>query len=146
MFSVKQFKSGGKWTNWAGNVIAYPGETKLPKTVEEVCHIVHDTKASGKNIRVTGAAHSFSAIAMPNHVALSLHHMRGLINADSQTGEATFWAGTYLFEIGPALANYGLALANMGDIQQQTLAGAISTGTRLSLDIEQRKLYCRKKK
>src|SRR5690606_36781887 len=41
----------------------------------------------------------------------------------------TFYAGTYLYEVGPLLAEYGLALLNMGDIQKQSLAGAISTGT-----------------
>ncbi len=43
--------------------------------------------------------------------------------------EATFYAGTYLYEIGPLLEQYGLAVLNMGDIDVQSLAGVISTGT-----------------
>lgn len=129
MFSVRKLAKGRKWTNWAENIIAYPSQVKFPRSVQEIGDIVKEASSSGRTIRVTGAAHSFSPVAMPEDIALSLHHLRGLIKVDMATGEATFWAGTYLHEVGPLLANYGLALQNMGDIEKQTLAGAISTGT-----------------
>ena len=129
MFSVDKWKDAGKWTNWAGNMISYPGEMYLPRSIEEVGSIVKRAREKKKTIRVTGAAHSFSAVAMPEHIALSLHELRGLIHLDKDKQEATLWAGTYLYEIGPLLADYGFALINMGDIQEQTIAGAVSTGT-----------------
>lgn len=129
MFSIDKWKNGEKWTNWANNVISYPSEMCLPQSIEEVTKIVKHARESGKTIRVTGAAHSFSAVAMPEHIALSLHNMRGLIAVNKEKQEATLWAGTYLSEIGPLLAQYGFALINMGDIQEQTIAGAVSTGT-----------------
>ncbi|MFJ7735738.1 D-arabinono-1,4-lactone oxidase [Lysinibacillus sp. NPDC097287] len=129
MFSVDKWRDGGKWTNWAGNMISYPGEMCLPRSIEEVASIVKGAREKKKTIRVTGAAHSFSAVAMPEHIALSLHELRGLIHLDKEKQEATLWAGTYLYEIGPLLANHGFALINMGDIQEQTIAGAVSTGT-----------------
>ncbi|KOP78463.1 FAD-linked oxidase [Lysinibacillus sp. FJAT-14745] len=129
MFSIDKWKNGEKWTNWAGNVISYPSEMYLPRSIEEVTNIVKHARESGKTIRVTGAAHSFSAVAMPEHIALSLHNMRGLIAVNEEKQEATLWAGTYLYEIGPLLEKYGFALINMGDIQEQTIAGAVSTGT-----------------
>ncbi|MDD1503155.1 D-arabinono-1,4-lactone oxidase [Lysinibacillus sp. CNPSo 3705] len=129
MFSIDKWKNGEKWTNWAGNVISYPSEMYLPRSIEEVTNIVKHARELGKTIRVTGAAHSFSAVAMPEHIALSLHNMRGLIAVNEEKQEATLWAGTYLYEIGPLLAKHGFALINMGDIQEQTIAGAVSTGT-----------------
>ncbi|MDM5234056.1 D-arabinono-1,4-lactone oxidase [Lysinibacillus pakistanensis] len=129
MFSIEKWKNGEKWTNWAGNVISYPGEMYLPQSIEDVVQIVKQARESGKTIRVTGAAHSFSAVAMPEHIALSLHNMRGLIAVNEEKQEATLWAGTYLYEIGPSLAKHGFALSNMGDIQEQSIAGAVSTGT-----------------
>lgn len=129
MFSIDKWKDAGKWTNWAGNMISYPGEMYLPRSIEEVGSIVKRAREKKKTIRVTGAAHSFSAVAMPEHIALSLHELRGLIHLDKDKQEATLWAGTYLYEIGPLLADYGFALINMGDIQEQTIAGAVSTGT-----------------
>lgn len=129
MFSIEKWKNGEKWTNWAGNVISYPSEMYLPHSIEEVSMIVRHARESAKTIRVTGAAHSFSAVAMPEHIAISLHNMRGLIAVNEEKQEATLWAGTYLYEIGPMLAKHGFALINMGDIQEQTIAGAVSTGT-----------------
>ncbi|MEK5232316.1 D-arabinono-1,4-lactone oxidase [Lysinibacillus sp. FSL K6-0232] len=129
MFSIATWQHGAKWTNWAGNVVSYPGEMHTPRSIEEVSTIVKQAREAGKNIRVTGAAHSFSAVAMPEHIAISLHNMRGLIAMNEEQQEATLWAGTYLYEIGPLLAKYGFALINMGDIQEQTIAGAVSTGT-----------------
>ncbi|TQR19481.1 D-arabinono-1,4-lactone oxidase [Psychrobacillus vulpis] len=127
MFSLNTFKSSKPWTNWAGNVISTPLERKLPNSLDEVSEIIK--RAKGSTIRVTGAAHSFSSIAKPDEIALSLHNLRGLVSIDSTKQEATFLAGTYLFEVGPILAKHQLALQNMGDIQYQTLAGAICTGT-----------------
>lgn len=124
MFSIKKFQTG-KWTNWAQTITAHPSEVKLPTSIEQVQQMV----TSARNIRVTGAAHSFSAVAKPEQTALSLHYLRGLIEVDEVRQEALFYAGTYLKEVGPALAAHGFALSNMGDIQEQTLAGAIATGT-----------------
>lgn len=129
MFSLKKWRDGQKWTNWSESYLAYPSSFFAPSSIEEVCEIVKQHAVLSKTIRVTGAAHSFSPIAMPEQSALTLHHLRGLIEVNTETNEATFYAGTYLHEVGPLLAKHGLALLNMGDIQQQTLAGAISTGT-----------------
>ncbi|MGN7477349.1 D-arabinono-1,4-lactone oxidase [Solibacillus silvestris] len=129
MFSIKKWRNGQKWTNWCENYTAYPSQFYAPNTIEELCEIVKQHAYEKRTIRVTGAAHSFSPVAMPEQTALSLHNMRGLISVQKDDYTATFHAGTYLYEVGPMLAQYGLALSNMGDIQQQTLAGAISTGT-----------------
>ncbi|MGE7024490.1 D-arabinono-1,4-lactone oxidase [Solibacillus cecembensis] len=129
MFSIKKWRNGAKWTNWSGNYLSYPSQFYAPQSIEEVCTIVQEHTFSKRTIRVTGAAHSFSPVAMPEQSALTLHNLRGLIHVDKAAQTATFYAGTYLHEVGPILAEYGLALINMGDIQYQTLAGAISTGT-----------------
>lgn len=128
MFSLKEFTSG-KWMNWSKSYIAYPGEVHVPESIDEVCDIVKRHAKEKRTIRVTGAAHSFSPVAMPEQSALSLHRLRGLIDVDQEQQTATFYAGTYLHEVGPILEEHGFALSNMGDIQEQTLAGAISTGT-----------------
>ncbi|MEO4052639.1 D-arabinono-1,4-lactone oxidase [Solibacillus sp. CAU 1738] len=128
MFSMKNWQQGKAWTNWSNNVVSYPNTFYAPTCIEEVQQIVQQANEQ-QTIRVTGAAHSFSPVAMPESAALTLHHLRGLISIDKQQHSATFYAGTYLHEIGPILAEYDLALTNMGDIQTQTLAGVIATGT-----------------
>lgn len=129
MFSLDKWRSGQEWRNWSESQRAMPEQFLLPRSIDEVIACVKDAVAGQQSIRVTGAAHSFSPVAKPEQVALSLHHLRGLISVDAKANEATFYAGTYLHEIGELLAPYGLALSNMGDIQDQSLAGVISTGT-----------------
>lgn len=127
MFSLKSFQGSNQWTNWAGNVRSSPIDYRLPHSLDELSDIIGHAK--GSTIRVTGAAHSFSPVARPDQIALSLHLLRGLIHVHAEEKEATFHAGTYLYEVGPILAPYKLAIENMGDIQYQSLAGAVSTGT-----------------
>lgn len=129
MFSLKTIGKQKIWSNWAGNVSASFEQFFTPTSIEELQTIVVRANEENKGIRVIGASHSFSPIAKPEDYLISLHHLRGLVEVDTDKQEATFWAGTYLHEIGPILKDYGLALENMGDIQEQTIAGAISTGT-----------------
>lgn len=129
MFSMNTAKKKIRWTNWAQNVKATPDYYHLPKSVSDIQDTVNSCRIRRATLRVTGAAHSFSAVAQPESDAMSLDHLQGLISYDNETMEARLWAGTYLYEAAPLLASVGMALENMGDIQQQTIAGAISTGT-----------------
>lgn len=129
MFSIKNWRDGKEWVNWSGNERAYAHNYELPSSIEEVITLVKRANTFKQTIRVTGAAHSFSPVAKPEFTAVSLHNLRGLVSVNLENNEATFYAGTYLHEIGPLLAEHGLALINMGDIQEQSLAGVISTGT-----------------
>jgi len=129
MFSINNWRDGKKWINWSGNQSAHPNRFYAPCSIEEVCQIVKEHVVQKKTLRVTGAGHSFSPVAVPEDSALTLHHLRGLCEVNHENQTATFYAGTYLYEIGPILEKHGYALINMGDINAQTLAGAISTGT-----------------
>ncbi len=129
MFSLTQWQNTRKWQNWVGYVTAEPEQKLTPSSVEEIQEIIREARADKKRVRVTGAAHSFSGCAKPEEIAISLHNMRGLISVDKQAKQATMHAGTYLSEIGEALREHGLALENMGDVQEQTIAGSVSTAT-----------------
>lgn len=128
MFSVNKLAKGKAWTNWSESFVSYPAYY-APTSVEQISDIIKGHVRKGMTIRTTGAAHSFSPVALPEHSALSLQHLRGLHSVDVDRMEATFYAGTYLYEIGPLLEEYDLAVMNMGDIDVQSLAGVISTGT-----------------
>ena len=86
-------------------------------------------RASDQPIRVLGAGHSFSPVATSEHQVLQLDRLRGLLSVDRERQQATVWAGTRLQDLGPLLAEQGLALQNQGDIDVQSLAGVISTAT-----------------
>lgn len=129
MFSLSQWTGNAEWRNWTGYVSATPEQKLAPQSIEELQDIVKSAVKARKRIRVTGAAHSFSGCARPEEIAISLHHLRGIDKVNKQTKEVTLFAGTYLHEIGDLLAEHGFAMENMGDIQNQSLAGSICTGT-----------------
>lgn len=83
----------------------------------------------GLTVKAVGAGHSFTGIAIAPGVLLELDDLQGLVSADAATGRVTLLAGTRLHRIPRLLAPYGLAMENLGDIDRQSIAGAISTGT-----------------
>jgi L-gulonolactone oxidase len=114
------------WTNWADTVHAQV-EVLTPTTVAELREIVRT--ADGRRIKPIGAGHSFSAIGQTDGVQLRPDKLSGVLRADRETAQVTALAGTRLFELNETLWHLGLALPNLGDIDVQTIAGAISTGT-----------------
>jgi FAD-linked oxidoreductase len=81
------------------------------------------------NVKAVGAGHSFTAIAVAPGVLLDLSDLTGLVDVDRERSRVTLLAGTRLHEVPALLAPYGLAMENLGDIDRQSISGAISTGT-----------------
>lgn len=113
------------WSNWSGSVTCAP-ILASPAGEAELAHLLRSTTGT---LRVTGSGHSFTPLCEAGNLLLALDALQGLIAADPATQQATVWAGTKLHQLGAPLRAEGLALANMGDIDRQSLAGAISTGT-----------------
>ncbi len=118
-----------EWKNWSGNVVANPTEVHTPRSEQEVVTLVNRIIKEGKKVRVVGSGHSFSKVAASNQVLVSLDEMQGLIEYDKELKTATIWGGTKLKQLGELLFEIGLAQENLGDIDVQSVAGAISTGT-----------------
>ncbi len=117
-----------RWTNWARTVSADVAPVR-PESVEELQHLVAEAAARGERVKAIGAGHSFTAIGETDGVQILPDRLSGILHADSSTGLVTVLAGTRLHELNDALWHVGLALPNLGDIDVQTIAGAISTGT-----------------
>lgn len=114
-----------RWSNWAGNQTASGIRIDEPRDVEELCALV---KRSG-NVKVAGSGHSFTGIARPEDVMVVLSNFQGLQRVDRENCTVTVGAGTTLARLNEMLAGAGLAMTNLGDIESQTISGAISTGT-----------------
>lgn len=126
--------TGGMWRNWARTEAVRPHRVERPTSVGAVQRAVLAATRTGTRIKAVGAGHSFTGIAVAAGIQLDLGDLRvddrdTLISVDQQTGRARFTAGTHLHRIPALLRPHGLAMANLGDIDRQTLAGAISTGT-----------------
>jgi len=118
-----------EWHNWTGNVVATPAQIASPTSEEEVVWLVQEAARTRQSVRTVGSGHSFQPLCATDGLLISLDELQGVVSADSTTGLATVWAGTKLHALGAPLLEAGLALANMGDIDRQSVAGAISTGT-----------------
>ncbi|NUN99375.1 MAG: FAD-binding protein [Saprospiraceae bacterium] len=115
--------------NWAGNVRFKPQKYILPEHPEEIANLILRAAEEGKKIRTVGSGHSFSPLIQTQDWLLSLDRMQGLVSVSEASAMATVKAGTKLYALGELLFQKGLAMENLGDIDRQSLAGALTTGT-----------------
>jgi FAD/FMN-containing dehydrogenase len=121
--------AGGTWTNWAGNVRVTPRFLVGPGSIGDLREAVIDAARRGETVRVSGAGHSFAPLCVTNGTLLDLSNLAGVERVDSETGEATIWAGSRIADLGEPLLAQGRAFSDQGDIDRQAIAGAVSTGT-----------------
>jgi len=117
------------WRNWAGNQAMSPSQVLHPRGTDEVAAAVKDAAGSGRRVKAIGSGHSFTGIGLTDGVLLQLDRHAGLRSADVESGLVTVDAGMPLHLLNATLVEHGLGLTNMGDIDVQTVSGAISTGT-----------------
>ena len=117
------------WRNWAGNQKANPLSIEAPKSVSELSAIVSRASEQGQKVKAVGSGHSFTSAAATNGRMIRLENLNGILHIDHASCQVTVGAGTRLSDLNMLLHTEGLALANLGDIAYQTVAGAISTST-----------------
>jgi L-gulono-1,4-lactone dehydrogenase len=117
------------WRNWAGNVTARPVREVSPASTEELAAAVRKAAEDGFKVKAVGTGHSFTAAAATDGVLIRPELLAGIRDIDRTAMTVTVEAGTTLKRLNAALAREGLSLTNMGDIMDQTVAGATSTGT-----------------
>ena len=116
-----------RWRNWAGNQRAEV-EVVHPGSVDEVAAVLAGASAAGRRVRPIGSGHSFTGVGVPEDLQLSLDGLTGIRSVGAD-GLVEVWAGTPLHRVSAELARRGCSLTNLGDIDRQTIAGAIATGT-----------------
>jgi FAD-linked oxidoreductase len=121
--------TGAPWENWAGNQSAIATRVVAPATTDEVADIVRATASAGSTVKPVGSGHSFTATAVTRGTRLDPSRMSGLVSVDHSTKLVRVRAGTPLALLNRELARTGLAMPNLGDIDMQTIAGALATGT-----------------
>jgi len=116
------------WRNWAGTVTARPLRVVRPRTVDELVAEVRRAAADGLRVRAVGAGHSFTDAAVTDGVMVDMTALdRAVI--DTATRQVTVEGGSTLRRLNRRLAAHGLAMVNLGDIDLQTVSGALATGT-----------------
>jgi FAD-linked oxidoreductase len=121
--------SAGVWQNWGRNQRCEPAAVEHPGSEIEVMEAVRRAGAAGQAVKVVGDGHSFTDIACTDGRMLELDRLDRLVAVDPDAGTVTVEAGMTIRRVNRELAARGLALENLGDIDRQTVAGAIATGT-----------------
>jgi len=115
--------------NWAGDQACVPTSIVMPASVDEVVDVVTHAADGGETVKVVGSGHSFTAAALTAGTMIRLDALDRLVEADPASGMVRVEAGIPLHRLNTVLHRLGLALPNLGDIDRQTIAGAIATAT-----------------
>ena len=122
--------NGYEFKNWGETLKFRPKHYFKPSTEEEIAQVIHFAKQNNLKIRVVGSGHSWTKLCeSENQILVNLENYQGLIFVDKDKKQATVKSGTKLYTLSEILEKNGLAMINMGDINKQAIAGALSTGT-----------------
>jgi L-gulonolactone oxidase len=118
-----------RWRNWGRNQECRPDAVEHPGSEIEVIEALGRARAAGQQVKVVGGGHSFTDAACTDGRMLSLERLDRVVAVDAAAGTVTVEAGMSISRLNRELAERGLALPNLGDIDKQSIAGAIATGT-----------------
>jgi len=117
------------WHNWGRNQQCRPEAVEHPGSEVEVIEALERAREAGQRVKVVGGGHSFTDAACTDGRMLSLDRLDRVVGVDEGARTVTVEAGMTIRELNRELATRGLALPNLGDIDKQSVAGAIATGT-----------------
>lgn len=129
MFSLIKNEKAVVWKNWSRSVMSRPQYMLYPSSIEEIQQIVKTCTVEKKKLRIVGSGHSFTPLNETKDVLISLDLLQGVDEIDEENLTVSVWAGTKLRNLGQTLLHYGYSPENLGDINKQSLGGALATGT-----------------
>lgn len=118
-----------EFSNWAGNQRSRPLRRHRLRGDRAIVDLIRRARARGETIKAVGAGHSWTDIACTDGHLLNLDHDCDIVSVDVPECTVTVRAGIRLRHLGEYLHQRGLALSNLGSIAEQSIAGAIATGT-----------------
>ncbi|MEP7326869.1 MAG: SDR family NAD(P)-dependent oxidoreductase [Gemmatimonadota bacterium] len=121
--------SGAMITNYARTWRAFGPGIDQPADVTELAALVRQAAGAGRNVRLVGARHSYNDCFFSHSSMISLGKLNRNLGLSGDRRTITCEAGVTIGEICTYLDQQGYALRFCGNHGQQTLAGALATGT-----------------
>lgn len=115
--------------NWGRNLTFEPKAKIEALSTEHVQNIVKQAGRENQRVKAMGSGHSFSPISLGPDLLLTMNKMNRILDFDPETNQVRVEAGITIAQLNRELLRRGLALPNLGDIDAQTISGAISTST-----------------
>lgn len=117
------------WTNWARIASCQPTYLHYPVTSAHIKEILDYARKHEESVKVVGSGHSPSTIACTDGHMINLKRYNRVLSINREECLVKVEAGITLHELNERLHEVGLAIINLGSIDDQTISGAISTGT-----------------
>ncbi|KAL2364412.1 hypothetical protein RJZ56_002670 [Blastomyces dermatitidis] len=114
---------------WAKTFYWRPELYIQPESVPELQKVVTLARRCRRRLVTVGSAHSPSDLTCTSAWLINLDNFRRILSFSRDTGIVTVEAGIRLRDLGVELEKYDLTLPNLGSIDEQSIAGVISTGT-----------------
>ncbi|KAF7593260.1 D-arabinono-1,4-lactone oxidase [Aspergillus hancockii] len=114
---------------WAKTFFSRPELYVQPQSIEEIQKLVTLARRCRRRLVTVGSGHSPSDLTCTSSWLVNLDNFNRVLNISHETGDVTVEAGIRLRDLGKYLESHGLTLSNLGSIDEQSLAGVISTGT-----------------
>ncbi|EKD12310.1 uncharacterized protein L3040_000221 [Drepanopeziza brunnea f. sp. 'multigermtubi'] len=116
-------------STWARTFHSSPELYVQPQSIQEVEKLVHLARRCRRRLTTVGCGHSPSDMTCTSSWLVNLDNFNRILNVDKESCVVVMQSGIRLFTVGEELDKLGLAMPNLGSINQQSIAGAISTGT-----------------
>lgn len=116
-------------STWAKTFVSRPELYLLPESLPEIEKITRLAGKCRRRITTTGSGHSPSSLTCTSSWLVNLDNYNRVLNVDRQMGLIVVQSGIRLYQLSEELDKHGLAMPNLGSINEQSIAGAISTGT-----------------
>ena len=114
---------------WARTYHSRPELYIQPHSIEEIEKVVTLARRCRRRIVTVGCSHSPSDLTCSSSWMMNLDHYDKILLVDKDRRIVVMQAGIRLHDLGLKLKEHGLAMPNLGSIDHQSIAGAISTAT-----------------
>lgn len=114
---------------WAKTFYSRPELYIQPASIAEVRKVITLARTCRRRLVTVGSCHSPSDLTCTSSWMVNLDRMNRILSCDTASGIVSVEAGIRLRDLGPALEERGLMLPNSGSVNEQSMAGVISTGT-----------------
>jgi D-arabinono-1,4-lactone oxidase len=114
---------------WARTFSSIPELYIQPHNLAEVEKVIDVARACRRRIATAGCGHSPSNLTCTSSWLVNLDNFNRVLSVDRQTGIVVVQSGIRLYTLCDELERNGLSMPNLGSINEQSIAGAISTGT-----------------
>src|SRR5262245_54593746 len=118
-----------EWRNWTGDQRCVPTRIERPRDRGDLIESVKRAGDQGLTARAVGSGHSFTDAACTGGVLFEMGGLDRVLDVQRDAGLVKVEAGIGLRALSELIWGHGMALENLGDIDKQTISGAVATGT-----------------